>query len=141
MRVGLCVRTIGVVLVVAALLSLPSLQAQSVNGTILGAVLDPSGATVAGATVTVTNTATGVARTVTTNAQGRYRVPELIVGTYDVKVTQQGFETAVQTGVPVVVGAEREVDVTMAIGQAQQTVTVAADVAQVSTTSAAVSTL
>src|SRR5690348_6677980 len=87
-----------------AVLRIPALQGQAVNGTILGTVTDPSGAAVVGATVEVTNTATQVKRSVVTNTQGRYRVPELIIGTYDVRVSFQGFETSLQTGIPVVVG-------------------------------------
>ena len=117
------------------------LLGQAVNGTISGTVTDPSGGAIANATVQVTNTATQVVRTVTTNAQGRYSVPELIVGTYDVRVAATGFQSSVQANVPLSVGAERVVDITMKIGEAQQTVTVEAQAAQVDTASSAVSTL
>lgn len=123
------------------MLGIPALRGQAVNGTILGTVVDSTGAAVAGATVDVTNTATQVKRTVVTNAQGRYRVPELIVGSYDVRISAAGFETSVQTGIPVVVGGEREVDATLRVGQQQQTVTVQAEANQVNTASSAVSTL
>src|SRR5260370_39176817 len=69
---------------------------QATNGIISGAVTDPSGAVLAGATVEVRNTDTGVARTVVTNEQGRYRVPELIVGQYDVQASRTGSQTSVQ---------------------------------------------
>jgi hypothetical protein len=129
------------VLALLAVLGATALWGQAVNGTISGTVTDPSGAAIAGATVEVKNTATQVVRTVTTNAQGRYTVPELIVGAYDVKVSMTGFQNSVQTGVPVEVGGERVADVTMKIGQAQETVTVEAQAAQVDTSSSAVSTL
>jgi len=61
--------------------SLP-LRAQGTNGTISGTVTDPSGAVVSGAKVDVKNVRTGVTRSATTNEQGRYRVPDLIVGEY-----------------------------------------------------------
>jgi hypothetical protein len=131
----------GRVLLVLAAIGATALWSQAVNGTISGIVTDPSGAAIAGATVEVKNTGTQVVRTVTTNAQGRYAVPELIVGAYDVRISMMGFQNTVQTGVPVVVGGERVVDVTMKIGQAQETVTVEAQAAQVDTTSSAVSTL
>jgi hypothetical protein len=117
------------------------LWGQAVNGTISGTVTDPSGAAIANATVQVTNTATQVVRTVTTNAQGRYSLPELIVGNYDVRVSATGFQNSVQANVPLTVGAERVVDISMKIGEAQQTVTVEAQAAQVDTASSAVSTL
>jgi hypothetical protein len=124
-----------------AVIGATALWGQAVNGTISGTVTDPSGAAIAGATVEVKNTATQVVRTVTTNAQGRYTVPELFVGNYDVRVSMMGFQNSVQTGVPVVVGGERVVDAAMKIGQAQETVTVEAQASQVDTSSSAVSTL
>ncbi len=134
----------GRVLLVIALITLVGVAAlwgQAVNGTISGTVTDPSGAAIAGATVEVKNTATQVVRNVTTNAQGRFAVPELFVGNYDVRVSMAGFQNSVQTSVPVVVGGERTVDFAMKIGQAQETVTVEAQAAQVDTSSSALSTL
>ena len=141
MLIQSCARRALVSLALLVTAGTTSLFGQGVNGTISGTVTDPSGASVANATVEVKNRATQVTRSVKTNAQGRYSVPELIVGSYDVRVTLQGFQTSVQTGIPVVVGAERVVDVTLQIGQAQQTVTVEAQVAQVDTASSAISTL
>jgi hypothetical protein len=110
-----------------------ALWGQAVNGTISGTVTDPSGAAIAGATVEVKNTATQVVRTVTATAQERFTVPELFVGNYDVRASAPGFQNSVQTSVPVVVGGERVVDMTMKIGQVQETVTVEAQAAQVNT--------
>jgi hypothetical protein len=129
------------VLALFAVIGATALWGQAVNGTISGTVIDPSGAAIAGATVEVKNTATQVVRNVTTNAQGRFTVPELFVGNYDVRVSMAGFQNSVQTSVPVVVGGERTVDFAMKIGQAQETVTVEAQAAQVDTSSSAVSTL
>lgn len=126
---------------ILALIGATALLAQAVNGTISGTVTDPSGAAIAGATVEIKNTGTQVLRTVVTNAQGFYRVPELIIGNYDVRVTANGFQSSVQTGVPLSVGAERVVNVTMKVGQAQETVTVEAQAAQVDSASSSVSTL
>jgi hypothetical protein len=75
------------VLAFFAVIGVTALWGQAVNGTISGTVTDPSGAAIANATITVTNTATQVVPTVTTNAQGRYSVPELFVGNYDVRVS------------------------------------------------------
>ena len=68
-------------------LSLPHpLLAQAVSATLLGTVTDPTGATVAGAKVTATETATGVIHESVTNASGNYTFPDLKPGTYSVTV-------------------------------------------------------
>src|SRR5262245_55049535 len=78
---------IAICLLLAALFVLlqAQLNAQATNGVISGTVTDPSGATLPGATVQVKNVGTGVVRTVTTNEVGRYRVPDLLVGQYEVQ--------------------------------------------------------
>ena len=121
--------------------SLVRLDAQATNGTILGTVTDPTGASVNGAMVEVKNVRTGITRTATTNDQGRYRVPDLIVGEYDTKVAMTGFQTSVQRNIVLTVGSERVADFTLQVGQAQQTITVEAQVSQVDTTSAGIATL
>jgi hypothetical protein len=68
--------------------------AQTIRGTITATVTDASGALVPGASVVVTNTATGVATSAVSNAQGAYTIPLLQPGTYDVAVDVQGFKTA-----------------------------------------------
>src|SRR5690348_16714356 len=82
---------------VAAMTSV-SLHAQATTATILGTVNDSSGATVPGATVTVTNTTTGIGQTAVSDSRGRYVVPTLAVGTYSVKAELQGFQTVIQQG-------------------------------------------
>ena len=66
---------------------------------ISGTVLDESGSAVAGAEVTVTQTATGSSRAVTTDADGNYTFPNLPVGPYQLQVRKQGFSAYVQTGI------------------------------------------
>jgi hypothetical protein len=109
--------------------------AQTFRGSILGTVNDPSGAVVAGATVTATNTATGVARSTVTDTSGGFVISELPVGTYEVSVKQEGFQTGLVPGVEVSVSAERRVDVTLQTGAVTEQVTVTADVPLVETTS------
>ncbi|HLI82764.1 MAG TPA: carboxypeptidase regulatory-like domain-containing protein [Bryobacteraceae bacterium] len=115
------------------------LAAQASNATIHGTVTDTTGAAIAGATVTVKNTATGVTNTVTTNNQGIYNVPDLLVGTYEVNASKQGFQNVVRSGITLLVGAQAVVDMQLPVGQAQQTVTIQGEVSQVNTESAAVS--
>ncbi|HEY6770394.1 MAG TPA: TonB-dependent receptor [Candidatus Sulfotelmatobacter sp.] len=109
------------------LLAAISLSAQTFRGTILGTVTDPSGAVVSGATVTVKNTGTGLARTTQTSADGSYALSELPIGTYDVTVTQAGFQTFVATGVAVDVAGERRIDAAMKTGEVSTKVEVSAD--------------
>jgi len=103
------------------LASLPTgLNAQATNGVISGTVTDPSGAALPGATVQVKNVSTGLIRTVTTNEVGRYRVPDLLVGQYEVQATLSGFRTVVESAIPLSVGSERVIDFSLPIGQAQE---------------------
>lgn len=133
-----------VVFSVCALLTLlgtGNLFAQGTTGTILGTVTDASGAAVAGAAVQVRNVGTGTSQSVTSDAQGRYRVADLGVGEYEVQAGQTGFSTLVHKGVTLNVGAQTVVDFTLAVGQQTQTVTVEGQVSQVETTSSAVAAL
>jgi len=93
------------VCVVAAFWSLP-VRAQLAGATLSGVVNDSSGAVVVDAAVLIKNTATGTVRQVTTNADGFYSAPNLLPGTYNVKVQAKGFSTAVQTGLNLTVGAQ-----------------------------------
>ena len=64
-----------------------TLHAQAVSGTITGAVTDASGAVIAGASVSATDTATGIVHTTTTDSAGHYTFAILPIGTYNVTVT------------------------------------------------------
>ena len=117
------------------MLSAAGLMAQTFRGTILGTVTDPSGAVVAGAKVTVRNTNTGLERTTQTSNDGSYSVSELPIGTYDVTISQSGFQTSATHGVNVDVATERRVDASLKTGQVSEQVVVSADsLPQVETT-------
>src|SRR2546430_17054867 len=93
--------TIGICMFASLLVLVPArLNAQGTNGVISGTVTDPSGAALPGATVQVKNVGTGVIRTVITNEVGRYRVPDLLVGQYEVQRTLSGFQTVVESTNP-----------------------------------------
>jgi hypothetical protein len=109
------------------LLAAVSLPAQTFRGTILGTVTDASGAVVAGAKVTVKNVGTGLERNTETSADGSYSLPELPIGTYNVTVTQAGFQTSVATGVTVDVASERRVDAALKAGEVSARVEVSAE--------------
>jgi len=120
---------------------IPALAAaQAARATIQGTIKDATGATLPGATVEVKNVATGVAQTVVADGQGRYAVPELIVGDYEVTATLQGFRTVVQRGVSLSVGAQRVLDFELQLGALEESITVQSTVSQVDVVSAAVTT-
>jgi hypothetical protein len=113
-----------------------ALVAQTFRGTILGTVTDASGAVVSGASVKVHNVNTGQDRTTQTSADGSYTVSELQIGTYDVSISQSGFQTSVTNSVTVDVGSERRVDFALKPGQVTEKVEVSGDtLPQVETTS------
>jgi len=114
-----------------ALVPAVSLWAQGDRGTITGTVTDPSGAVIAGASVTATNTATQASTKTTTTSSGHYTIPALPVGRYEVTVEQGGFKKYVQTGVIVEVGQTVRVDAALQLGETTQSVEVTAAEIQV----------
>ena len=98
--------------------------AQEPIGSIEGTVMDPQGAIVQNATVTVRNSATNFSRSATTGDNGRYRISQLPPGTYEVKVTGTNFKTSVVSDVVVAVGQTLPLDVHLEIGGASEIVTV-----------------
>lgn len=105
----------------------------SVTASISGTVTDSSGAVVAGATVTATNTDTNITQTLPANAQGYYSFQELPLGHYAIQVEQAGFRTFHQTGLVLDVNAALVVNVTLQVGQVTQNVTVTASALHVET--------
>jgi hypothetical protein len=101
-------------------------QSQASTGQIVGTVKDPQGAAVPNATVTVTNTATGLTQTLTTNADGLFRAVLLPVGDYTVKVVSQGFGEFTQSGYKVEVGSTLDANVTLQVNAVNEVVTVTA---------------
>src|SRR5438552_2011553 len=112
-------------ILVALLWSFPS-AAQVLKGSISGTVTDPQGNVVQGATVKITNTATGKTGSATTDSSGAFRLNLLEVGTYKVDVTQTGFKTATQS-IIVNAGADSGVGVRLTVGDPGTTVEVSAD--------------
>lgn len=117
-------------LLAALLFCLPQLRlhAQAAGtASIQGSVVDPTGAVLPGATVTLIDTATQVRRTVTSDGSGLYTFPNVPVGTYTVNVTASGFRTYVQTNIVLEVGSSIAINVTMAVGTNDQRVEVKAE--------------
>ena len=119
------------------LLAVPSL-AQKTSGQISGSIIDSSGAAVPDTTVTVTQVGTGVQRTVTTNGEGIFTIPDLQIGTYRMTVTKNGFKEAITENIAVNVSTTTRQDVTLQVGSVDQQVTVTADAIQVETQTGAI---
>ncbi|MBI4891343.1 MAG: TonB-dependent receptor [Acidobacteria bacterium] len=111
-------------------------HAQDVRATILGRVTDPSGSTVAGARLEVTNSATGVRNTGVSNAAGLYEIPYLPPGIYSLTAESTGFKKHVRDGIEARVGDKLTVDVQLELGQTTESVTVTSEVPLVESSSA-----
>jgi Carboxypeptidase regulatory-like domain/TonB dependent receptor len=110
-------------------------------GEINGTVSDPSGAVVAAAMVTVTNSATNASRTAATNETGHYAIPFLVPGSYSIRAEQQGFKRAVRTGVELEVNAAARIDFTLEVGGVAETVEVSGAASMLATEGASVGTV
>jgi hypothetical protein len=136
--VGLCAA-----IFVAPLVFTPSsaLSAQTAgSGGLTVGVTDPSGATIAGATITVTNSA-GTSRTGTSGADGTFTFTLLSPGNYNVTITAQGFQTMNVQAVPVNVAETHTLNEALQIGAVQQQVTVSSNVQTVQTETSALGTV
>jgi hypothetical protein len=100
---------------------------QSFLGTIRGTVVDPQGQAVQGASVLVIDDATGVPRTLETDAEGRYEASNLRPGTYRVQVVTTNFKKFERTGVLVGAAGTALVNVTLELGGLNEVVTVAGE--------------
>jgi hypothetical protein len=114
-----------------------ALHAQAYYGSIVGNVVDATGAAVVGAKVTVTATATNVKFSTVTTGTGGYSFAQLAVGSYVVNVNAPHFKEYVEKGVEVHVSTNTSVNATLQPGAVSEVVTVQADEVQVETTSAA----
>ena len=137
MRIGSFLGKAG--LMVALMLGLAPWASGQVTSTIQGMISDPSGAAVPGASVRVTNEATGVAHNGESGPQGYYRLQDLLAGTYDLQVAYPGFKTLVREGIVLTAESVLNIDLKLEVGKATQTVEVTAEVPQVETTEARIS--
>jgi hypothetical protein len=136
-----CLRRMRFLLVLVVALIGFSFSTFAQQATIVGTVTDPSGAVVPNVSVTITDTNTGVSRTIPTNDAGQYVAPDLQVGNYNVKAEAKGFKAAERKDIVVSVGDRIRVDFQMQMGAAQETVTVEAAAVHVQTDSGEVSNL
>src|SRR5260370_15357546 len=111
----------------AALLLAITTQAQTSRGTACGTVTDPSGAVISGASLALTNTATGVHRSGTSNEAGIYRFDAVDLGTYELKVTHPGFKAFLATGLGVEANRTTVIDPSLELGNEAIAVQVSAE--------------
>ena len=108
--------------------SAAQMQAQLSTATMFGTVNDATGAVVAGATITFTQTLTNFSRETQTSSLGEYRAEFLPVGPYTVKVDARGFKQLVQSGITLAAAQEAALNFTLQVGAESSEVTVTADV-------------
>jgi hypothetical protein len=118
-----------------------SAAAQTATGTIQGSVTDITGAVVPGAKVIIENVQTGVRQSTSANSQGKFLQPYLIPGEYKVTVEHSGFERHVTSEIRLSVQQTIALEIAMKVGEVTTAVEVSAEAAQLSTTTATVSTV
>jgi len=119
---GLAMKRLSWVVVVFCLLL--NIAWADVAGRISGIICDPSGAFVAGATLTLNNVGNGTKQTTTTNDQGQYSFPVVPIGHYELEVNSPGFQPYKKIGVVIDVNSALQIDAALQIGQNTQTVEV-----------------
>lgn len=133
MRSVLMVLAVGIALLICATLAV----AQTSSGQITGRVLDPGGAVVTGATVTLTNQATGETRTLKTDDSGNFMFVALQPGTFAISIKAPNFKQLDKRGLVLSSSARLAAgDLKLEVGQVAETVSVQAETAQVQTESA-----
>ncbi len=123
---------VGMALVLACI----PLAAQTDRGRILGNVHDSTGAVVVGAKVAITDVQRGISRNLVTDSAGAFQAPDLLPGTYRIRVESQGFKTEERPNILIEVGKDVRVDFGLQPGEASQTITVVSDVPLVNTINA-----
>ena len=118
----------------AVILVVPHMaHAQSANGSIAGTVIDPSGAAIAGATVTAKDSLGGETRSVKTGPKGAYRIENVPPSTYDISATAPSFATKNVTGLTVTASTVTSQNITLEVGTVAQVVEVGAGTTQIQT--------
>src|SRR5215472_8713420 len=137
----LCRRAAVAILVCLALCSVFSLMAfgQAVNsGNVAGQVTDPTGAILPDVKVTLTDRNTNTTLSTSSNAEGRYFLANVPVGTYEVTATKSGFATYKISGQAIEVGTNATINIQMVIGQLTETVEVQASNVELQTMNATI---
>jgi hypothetical protein len=109
---------------VAALIAANAAMGQDVTATITGTVMDPSGSAVVGATVTARSVERGTTFKAESNDSGIYRITQLPVGNYELRVEKSGFQTSLYPSFTLVLNQIARIDVQLKVGQVTETVEV-----------------
>src|ERR1035438_4318724 len=109
---------------------------QTTSGRILGTISDQSGASVAGASVVITDVQRGISRTVLSDASGDFAAPELQPGVYKVHAEAKGFNSVERPNITVEVAQDVRVDGSLPAGDVSETVVITDEAPLVNTTSA-----
>src|SRR5579863_495998 len=125
--------------IASILLTNVPVHAQVSGATLSGTLTDPSGGVIPNATLSIENVGTGIVRQATTDSSGVYTAPNLLPGTYEVTVTESGFETTVRSGVSLTVGAQQLLNFNMKVGAASQKVEVTGEALPVQLASSEIS--
>ena len=112
--------------------------AQTFGGSIRGTIMDPSGASIAAANVTMMEVNTGLKWKLASTSTGLYSAEGLPVGRYSVTAAARGFATAQRENVEIQEGSERLLDIKLAIGESSHTVTVVSEGGNLDTAASAV---
>ena len=128
---------VAALVLLSMLVSVP-VRAQVSGATLSGTVTDLSDSGVPNVTVSIKNTATGIAREVATDTAGFYSVPNLTPGVYEVSFSAAGFSTQVQTGITLTVGAQQTLNSVLKVGQVSERVVVTGEAAPVDLTSSTI---
>jgi hypothetical protein len=124
-----------------SLLFCPHLTYAQISASISGVVSDPSGAPVPAASVTAKNLETSAVRAVQSDAAGRYQIPALPVGEYEVIISKSGFQEQIRGGILLVVGQKASVDLKLQVSAVKAEVRVTEDAPIVSTSTRDISGL
>jgi hypothetical protein len=139
-RLSLARFRVPAILGLALLLLATPARTQVLYGTIVGTVKDAQGGAVPGATVTIVNKDNNLTKDTVTNTEGAYSIINVPAGTYQVKVSLQGFREGVKSDVPVTIGQISRIDMALEVGTVTETVTVASEAQLLQTDKADVST-
>ncbi|MEW5978429.1 MAG: TonB-dependent receptor [Acidobacteriota bacterium] len=129
-------------IVAAALLLLPMLVGRmeaQVTSVVQGHISDTSGASMPKASIKITNENTGVSRTVLSADDGYYRIPDLLAGTYQIRVEHAGFKAIEQSGIEITAQSTTNLNFTLELGEVTEVVNVTAQEPQVEATTARIS--
>ena len=114
-------------------------RAQVAGARVSGTVADTSGAVIPNAKVVIKNTATGITRELTSNAEGYYSAPNILPGKYEVTVSAAGFNTEVRPDLILNVGTEQNLNFSMQVGNVSERVQVSAEAPAIQNTSSDIS--